>query len=190
MTPGVAGRDDLRTSRPAQQPANPPSSWPAPPYAAVAAAAEDQCMGSPVHSRTGDRPCTAPRSDLTPTRPETGTRRRLALVGPNSCIARGRAERQSSPHRTRLPDLSSTDHAGGQGLLPQSREAGESGRGPGGGCAVQRSRSPVRPGLVSELEASADMHHRRAPRGRGGHRVAAAVRRQRRVVGWWLSTGG
>jgi hypothetical protein len=23
-------------------------------------------MGSPVHSGTGDRPCTAPRSDLTP----------------------------------------------------------------------------------------------------------------------------
>jgi hypothetical protein len=54
--------------------------------------------------------------------------------------------------------LSSTDHAGGERLLPQSREAAESGRGRAGGCAVQRSRPPVRLGQVSELEAGADVH--------------------------------
>jgi hypothetical protein len=45
-------------------------------------------------------------------------------------------------------------------VLPQSREAARSG--PAGGCAVQRSRPLVR--LVSEFEAGADVHHRRASR--------------------------
>ena len=189
MTPRVAARDDLRTSRPAQ-PANPlhhgrllhtrllprprsTSAWVAQPTAA---------RGTD-HVERRDR-------THTPYRPETGTRRRLALVGPNSCIARGAAERQSSPRRTRLRDLSSTDHAGEEGLAAAISRSGRVRAGPAGGCPVQRSRPPVRLGQVSELEASADVHHRRAPRGRGGHWVAAAVRRQRRVVGWWLSTGG
>jgi hypothetical protein len=46
-------------------------------------------------------------------------------------------------------------------VLPQSSR---SGRGRAGGCAVQRSRPPVRLGQVSEFEARADVHHWRAPR--------------------------
>ena len=62
-----SGRRTRRPSHVKTSPARePPSSWPAPPYAAVAAAAEHQCMGSPAHSRTGDRPCRAPRSDPHP----------------------------------------------------------------------------------------------------------------------------
>jgi hypothetical protein len=45
-------------------------------------------------------------------------------------------------------------------VLPQSREAAESGH--AGGCAVLRSRPRVR--LVSEFEAGADVHHRCASR--------------------------
>ena len=48
----------------------------------------------------------------------------------------------------------------GSVVLPQSREAAESGS--AGGCAVLRSRPPAR--LASELEAGANVHHRRASR--------------------------
>ena len=59
---------------------------------------------------------------------------------------------------------SSTDRRWRGGACCRNLEKRLSQGGAGGRLCRQRSRPPVRLGQVSELEAGADVHHRRAPR--------------------------
>ena len=80
-----------------------------------------------------------------------GRRRGCRIFGKHTSFACRRSARLID---TELPRDASgpehTDHPSEDELAAASREAAESG-GPAGGCAVQRSRRPVRLGQVSEL---------------------------------------
>ena len=98
---------------------------------------------------------------LTPTAALDESEQSLASSG---WLLNRQAMRKCPTSRSAVMLLSCCSTPAARGLLPQSREAAESGRGRAGGCAVQRSRPPLRLGQVSELEAGADVHHRRASR--------------------------
>ncbi len=86
---------------------------------------------------------------------------RRGAVPAGRCFA---PEQQRGHRHAARSRLSSTGHAGRKGLAAAISKAAQSGQGPAGGRAAQRSRPSIRLGQLSELETGADAHHWRAPR--------------------------
>jgi len=100
-------------------------------------------------------------------RSEPGSVRRPLLQGAKRALPADRCfalERQRGHGYAACSRLSSPRPRRRHGPCCRNLEKRPSPRGPAGGCGVQRSRPPVRLGQVSELEPSAAVHHRRAPR--------------------------